>query len=225
MKAIQRRFRSAARWARVLVVLASLTVAGGCNRGGGSAAPALLVETADPVTVNGKAVHVLPSAPLSLAAGDLLEAGPKGLARLLYPDGSRFLLMPRGNDSGSLEVTPRALSAAPVVVKLVRGVLAFLVPKDRTVKDKYELRALNTVTTVEGTAGRIFSSATEDRVALEHGSVSVAAGAAVTRINGLQEAVWTRAANLFSVLTYDPNARDEAVYYAAPGFVPVEQNF
>ena len=214
MNAMMRRFRSAA--ARVLVVLASLTVAGGCNNGG-SAAPALLVETADPVTVNGKAVHVLPSAPLSLAAGDLLEAGPKGMARLLYPDGSRFLLMPRGNDSGNLEVTPRASSAAPVVVKLVRGLLAFLVPRDRKVKDKYELRALNTVTTVEGTAGRIFTSAAEDRVALEHGSVSVAAGGAVTRVNGLQEAVWSLAAKAFSILAYDPNAKDEAIFYVSPG--------
>lgn len=204
---------SASWWVRMCAAVLMVAFGSGCIE---SVAPAMLVETSDPVTVNGKSVHVLPTAPLALAAGDALEVGPKGLARLLYPDGSRFMLLPRGSDAGSLEVTPRGTSAAPVVVKLVRGVLAFLVPKERKVKDKYELKALNTVTTIEGTAGRVITTPTEDRVALEHGTVSVTAGSGATRINGLQEAVYAVATKVFSVQSYDPTGTTERDLYADP---------
>lgn len=196
---------------RGLAILCFLIAASGCGEG---AAPALLVETTDPVSVNGKAVHALPSSPLSLAAGDALEVGPKGLARLLYPDGSRFVLYPRGTTPGRVEITPRASSAAPVVVKLAKGILAFLVPKDRKVKDRYELQALNTVTTIEGTSGRVITSPAEDRVALENGSVTVrAADGATSKLTALQEVVYSTSQKAFAVETYDPTSKAERDLY------------
>lgn len=203
------------RLVRAFAILCFLVAASGC---GESAAPALLVETTDPVSVNGKTVHALPSSPFSLAAGDALEVGPKGLARLLYPDGSRFVLYPRGTTPGRVEITPRASSAAPVVVKLAKGILAFLVPKDRKVKDRYELEALNTVTTIEGTSGRVITSKTEDRVALESGAVTVrATDGATSKLTALQEVVYSTEKKAFAVETYDPTSKAERDLYEGRG--------
>jgi len=204
--------RAWARWLPWLMAVgAFLVVATGCGQ---QAAPAQLVETVDPVTVNGKAVRAVPTAPVSLAAGDTVEVGAKGLARLLYPDGSRFLLIPQGSEPAQLAVTPRAADAAVVVVKLLKGVLAFLVPEKRPVKDRYELRALNTVTTIEGTSGRIVTSAARDSVALEHGKVTVTATAgAVTIVNSLQEAIYDVAAGVFKMINYDPTSAAESGFY------------
>ena len=199
-------------WLQKVAIAAFLIAATGC---GESAAPAMLVETTDPVTVNGHAVHALPTAPISLAAGDALEVGPKGMARLLYPDGSRFMLMSRDAEPASLAVTARAADAGHVVIKLLKGVLAFLVPPDRKVKDRYELKALNTVTTIEGTAGRVITTVAEDSVALEHGTVLVVAnGGEQTRIKGLQEAIFNLLAGKFKLLSYDPTATGEKDLYS-----------
>jgi hypothetical protein len=199
------------RWfAFVFAWLGFLALASGC---GDKAAPATLLETVDPVTVNGKAVHAVPTAPLSLAAGDTVEVGAKGLARLLYPDGGRFLLVPQGTEPASLQVTPRADGAGTVVVKLLRGVLAFVIPEKRAVKDRYELKALNTVTTIEGTAGRLITSPAKDSIALERGKVTFAAGAATQSVGALQEAVYDVSTSKFTVSAYDPLGKTEAPLY------------
>lgn len=197
--------------ARMIALAAMFLAATGC---GEQAAPAMLVETSGPVTVNGKPVNALPSAPLALAAGDALEVGAKGMARLLYPDGSRFMLLPHDAEPAALAVTPRVSSTGLVVIKLLKGALAFLVPEKRAVKDRYELKALNTVTTIEGTSGRVITGDKEDRVALEHGTVSVTGAAgAVTRISGLQQAVFDVASRLFKIESYDPTSPAETGYY------------
>ena len=201
-----------ARWlARVAVSAAFLLWATGCGQ---PAAPAVLVETVDPVTVNGKAVRAVSTAPLPLAAGDTVEVGAKGLARLLYPDGSRFLLIPQGAEPAQLAVTPRAAETGTVVVKLLKGVLGFLVPEKRAVKDRYELRALNTVTTIEGTSGRVITTAAKDSTALETGHVTVTSSTGKTnKIAALQESLFDMATGLFSTAAYDPTGAKEHGLY------------
>lgn len=198
-----------------LAVVAIQLLIQGCGSGAPTAG---LVETIDPVKLNGDPVRAQPAAPRALAAGDVLEVGPKGLARLVYPDGSRFVVLPEGQEPAVLEVGDRDSGAGRVVMKLVKGALAFMVAKERKVKDRYELKALNTVTTIEGTAGRIITTPEVDRVALESGSATVrATSGASAKVAALQEATYTRASDQFKVTPHDPVSPEEGRYYDRGG--------
>ena len=130
--------------------------------------------------MNGQAVSVQPSAPRGLAEGDQVEVAAGGLARIAYPDGTRMLLLANGSKAGALVIAKPAGGVGDVVLKLLNGAVSFLIPKDRQPNANYQFQALNTVTTIKGTSGRITTAAEADQVALREGVVVVTATASGT---------------------------------------------
>lgn len=193
-------------------LLGLLVLATGC---GERASPhPSLIETVNAVRVNGAAVSVAPPRQLLLASGDVIDVEPGAVARLLYADGTRVLLVGRKDLPARLKLEPRGSETARVLLKLLGGTLSFLVPPKRPEQRQYDIEALSTLTMVRGTTGRIVSTPAADHVALSDGHVDVRRldGGEQTAIAALEELV-AAAASKFVKRPYDPTAPGELDLY------------
>jgi len=144
---------------------------------------AKLITVTGDVTVNGKAV----STPIDLAVADVLRVPQSGLARIQYPDGSRFLILGRAPSGSEFTVGKETNEGGVKVVlmKLARGLLSFAVRADSKEK-RFEIEAISSLTVVRGTEGKVQTAPEGDLVALKHGRVEVSGKPQKSTVN-LQE--------------------------------------
>jgi len=166
----------ARRWLALAVALVAVGLAacgGGSGSGGASGAAAKLVDIQGTVTVNGQAT----SAAKELAVNDKIQVAQGGVARVLYPDGTKVLLVGRAAEGTELTIgtTTQEQGIPVMLVKLVKGVLSFVVPPASKGKVRYEIEAQSSLTVIRGTSGAIKTDASQDVVALKTGTVEVLA--------------------------------------------------
>lgn len=162
-------------WLAVVLAVVSIGLAacgGGSSGGAGGAGTPKLQDIQGTVTVNGTAVKD----PKELAANDKVVVAQGGVARVVYPDGTRILLVGRGAEGSELTIgaTTQDQGLSVMLVKLTRGVLSFLVPPAVKGKGRYEIEAVSSLTVVRGTQG-VVTTGEGDSVALKNGTVEVLA--------------------------------------------------
>lgn len=157
---------------RMLALVALVTLVTGCGDRG-ELAP-MLVQTTNSVRLNDVAVAVAAPKMLALSPGDVLDVDPGAIARLLYRDGTKVLLVGRKERPARMKIEPKGGSdTGRALLKLLTGTLSFLVPPARPGKREYHIEASSTLTMVRGTSGRITTTPEEDRIALASGHVEV----------------------------------------------------
>jgi ferric-dicitrate binding protein FerR (iron transport regulator) len=181
-----KRVSMSAKPALVFVVFVVAAILESCGESGPRNPPvqgAKLVDVTGAVTVNGQPA----TAPKELSSADVVRVVQGGLARIQYPDGSRFLILGRTAAGSELTVGKESIEGGVKVVllKIARGLLSFAVRSD--VKERrFEIEAISSLTVVRGTEGKVQSAPEGDLVALKKGKVEVSSKLLKTTAN-LQE--------------------------------------
>ena len=158
------------------VVAVGLAACGGKSSGSGAGSAAgtpKLMDIQGTVTVNGQAT----SQTRELATNDKIQVAQGSVARVVYPDGTKILLVGRTAEGSELTIgaTTQDQGLAVMLVKLGRGVLSFIVPPAVKGKGRYEIEAVSSLTVVRGTQGVVTAGQNADSVALKNGTVEVLA--------------------------------------------------
>lgn len=96
--------------------------------------------------------------------------------RLKLTDGSKIFLLPDprgGSTTFSLEGLKTQRSSKVLLMRLVRGLLALIVPRGRSASETLEVQASYTTTAIKGTQLRISTGTEGDQVAVREGQVEV----------------------------------------------------
>ncbi|MBI4862404.1 MAG: FecR domain-containing protein [Candidatus Riflebacteria bacterium] len=168
--------RTMRRWVRAAALVGSICMAAGaisCGSKTGGAPGAnggTLVEIQGSVTLNGQPA----TAKRALVAGDTVKVPKGALARIEYTDGTRFLLLGRGDSGSELTIGKEAQEAGVNVMlaRLTRGLVSFVVRSGKQ-QTRYEIEAMSSLTVVRGTQGKVQTGPDGDLVALKEGSVEV----------------------------------------------------
>jgi hypothetical protein len=169
-------------WVPVAVACAALMVVSSCGQsaGPGGSRAAAIVDVIGKVTHNGKPATVRGT----LAAGDVVRVPRDGLARIQYPDGTKFVLVGRTEAGAELTFGKESTDAGVRVslVNLARGILGFLV-RNEAKESRYEIEAVSSLTVVRGTQGKVQTGPDGDLIALKVGKVEVIAKATGSSTN------------------------------------------
>lgn len=199
------------------LVLAVVTVGlaacgGGSSGGGGGAGAPKLTDIQGTVTVNGTATKDAKE----LATNDKIQVAQGSVARVVYPDGTKILLVGRGAEGSELTIgaVTQDQGLSVMLVKLGKGVLSFIVPPTVKGKGRYEIEAVSSLTVVRGTQGAITTGET-DSVALKNGTVEVLArqGGKSQTINAGQRIQINPAGEITAPATYDFSDQAERELY------------
>lgn len=210
--------RQARVWLALVLALVAVGLAA-CGGGSGSSSSASggggdprLIDIQGTVTVNGQAATGI----RELSVNDKVQVAQGALARVVYPDGTKILLVGRTAEGSELTIgaTTQDQGLPVMLVKLGKGVLSFIVPPAVKGKGRYEIEAVSSLTVVRGTQGVVKTGET-DSVALKSGTVEVLAkngGKSATLVQGQQLAI-TPAGEISPVTAYDFSDTSERELY------------
>ena len=158
------------RWILALGALTVLLVSG-C---GEEPTFATLYEvSAAGVTVNGSPAK----APVKLGLKHQVVVATKGaFARISLSDGTKLFLLPDeegGSTTFSLESYRQEGSSRAMLFRLIRGVVALIVPPNRPSGDVIEVEASYTTTAIRGTQLKIETGAKGDLISVKEGTIEV----------------------------------------------------
>lgn len=158
----------------VLLIVCGLMLSGCC--GGGNELPeglaARLIDIGTRVEVNAKAAVK----DQKLTLKDIIEVFADSFAVIKFPDGTRISLFydDLNNRNTKLEMsTYEKKTVTTMALKLLDGVIAAVVPKQKTGIDRYEIEAAHTTTAIEGTQVKVSTNGTNDEIALKEGKVKI----------------------------------------------------
>lgn len=197
------------------VVAVGLAACGGGKSGGAAGGGGMpkLTDIQGTVTVNAQATKET----RELAANDKVQVAQGSVARVVYPDGTKILLVGRTAEGSELTIgaITQDQGLAVMLVKLGKGMLSFVVPPTVKGKGRYEIEAVSSLTVVRGTQGSV-KTGEADSVALKHGTVEVLAktgGKSATIVQGQQVAI-TAAGEISAPSTYDFSDEKERELYS-----------